>query len=225
MLKILKSLFRSSNQGEIVRKLSHPDHLREGDIVKFAYMEQEDLSNNEFEITKINTYIYGNICYPEIILKDRQGKLLYMMFEEEDGEEYLAISKKIDKADIEDIIGQDVIAKITSDDFISKNRTKFSIKSKPSEFDHWLVGDYREVDSNVKGSFLKGDARYLSEEQMKLQEKFISFLAEDKEGEYAIEIEVYDSGEIEVCASIYCDINQIAEMWPKNNAVAGNAAW
>ncbi|MGK4422419.1 hypothetical protein ACSLVQ_29635, partial [Klebsiella pneumoniae] len=53
-------------------------------------------------------------------------------------------------------------------------------------------------------------------EDINLQEKFTSHIMEDSTEEYAIEIEIYSTGEIEVCATVYHDIDEIEEMWPSN---------
>lgn len=206
----LKTLFGTGGSASSVRKLSHPRDLRTGDIIKFGYVEQPDLSNTEFEVAQINTYIYGDLCYPELVLKDRSGNLLYMMVEEEDGEEYLELSKKISKAQIEGLFGPWDIATITQ----KGTGTKVNISAKPDGFKEWLVDSYVEVDDNVRGAFVKGDARYLSAEDINRQEKFTSHVLEDSTEDYAIEIEIYSTGETEVCATIYHDIDEIEDMWP-----------
>jgi hypothetical protein len=212
MKGFFKSLFGSKNSHDSVRRLSHPRDLREGDIIKFGYIEQPDLSNTEFEVSKINTYIYGDLCYPELILKDRSGNLVYMMVEEEDGDEYLALCKKIQKSEVSEVIGDDAMTRIIN----RGTGVHVPILKKPSGLEAWLVDSYREVDDSVKGSFVKGDARYLSVEDMNRQEKFTSYVLEDPTEEYAIEIEIYSTGETEICATVYHDIDEIEEMWPRH---------
>jgi hypothetical protein len=201
---------------EQVRRLSHPRDIRTGDILKFRYLDQPELSNTEFEVAQINTYIYGNLCYPELVLKDRTGTLLYMMYEEEDGEEYLALSKKIDKAKISDVIPSELMTSLRT----WGTGKKINPASVPQGFEEWLVNNYREVDDDVKGAFVKGDARYLSDEDLQRQEHFTSYILEDDEGEYAIEIEVYETGETEMCATVYHDLQAIEEMWPAQQSGA-----
>ena len=48
------------------------------------------------------------------------------------------------------------------------------------------------------------------------QEKFSSHTLVDRSDEYAIEIELYDTGEVELSATVYHDIEEIEEMWPGN---------
>jgi hypothetical protein len=212
MTGFFKSLFGSGESQGGARRLSHPRDLREGDIIKFGYIEQPDLSNTEFEVSQINTYIYGELCYPELILKDRSGNLVYMMVEEEDGDEYLALCKKIQKSEVSEVIGDDAMTRILT----RGTGSQIPILKKPSGLETWLVDSYREVDDSVKGAFVKGDARYLAVEDINRQEKFTSHILEDSTEEYAIEIEIYSTGETEVCATVYHDIDEIEEMWPSN---------
>lgn len=205
---LLQRLFGGGEQADAPRRLSHPRDLRSGDIIKFRFLDQPDISGNEFEVSQINTYIYGDLCYPELVLKDRVGHLVYLMVEEEDGEEYLALSKKVNKADVNELLPNavEIMARGTG--------TKVEITQKPEGFETWLVNKYEEVDDNVKGAFVKGDARYLSDEELNRQERFTSHIIEDKEGEFALELEIYDTGETELSVTVYHDINEIEEMWP-----------
>jgi hypothetical protein len=212
MRGFFKSLFGSQELKQVARRLSHPRDLREGDIIKFGYIEQPDLSNTEFEVSQINTYIYGDLCYPELILKDRSGNLVYMMVEEEDGDEYLALCKKIQKSEVSEVIGDEAMMRILT----KGTGANISILKKPSDMETWLADSYKKIDDSVKGAFVKGDARYLSAEDINRQEKFTSHILEDSTQEYALEIEIYSTGEIELCATIYHDIDEIEEMWPSN---------
>jgi hypothetical protein len=215
MIGFLKSLFAGGGESKTyVRRLSHPRDLQIGDIIKFGYVDQPDISNTQFEVSHINTYIYGDMCYPELILKDHSGNLVYMMVEEEDGEEYLAIAKKIQKSEISEVIGEDAMARILT----RGTGAIISVVKKPSGMEAWLVDSYKEVDDNIMGAFVRGDARYLSAEEMQRQEKFTSHILEDTTEEYAIEIEIYSTGETELCATIYHDIHAIEEMWPSTLA-------
>lgn len=208
MMSFFKSLFGLGNKGSAVRKLSHPRDLRAGDIIKFHFIDQPDVSGQQFEVALINTYLYGDLCYPELVLKDRSGHIIYMMVEEEDGEEYLALSKKVKKAEISHFI-PDLDSIITPG-----TGAKITIPAKPEGFTEWLSNSYQKVDDSVKGSFVKGDARYLSNEAMSRREHFTAYVLEDDESEYALEVEKYQTGEVELSVTVYQDINAIEELWP-----------
>ncbi len=194
-------------------QLDHPRDLRTGDIIKLGFLEQSELSGKTFEITHVNTYIYGNMCYPELILKDRTGTTIFLMVEEEDGEEYLAFSKKVARNDVRKVLSQDKL------DAIIKARagTTIHLRKKPAGMEEWLADNYTKTDDQVTGMFLAGDARSLSNEEMKRTEPFTSYTLVDSDDKYALEIEVYGSGELELSLTVYHDMEALEEMWPGKN--------
>jgi hypothetical protein len=220
MFSLLKSFLPSKESAQKVRRLTHPRDLRQGDIIQFSYGEVKDFSNVSFEVSQINTYIYGELCYPELILKDRDGNIMYMMVEEEDGDEYLAMCKKIQKTDVPEVLGEHGLAAITA----TGVGMHLTIAHTPAEVEGWLAPKYRKVDDAVRGAFVKGDARYLSEADFQRQEKFTSYILEDESEEYALEIESYSTGEVDVCATVYLDIDDITEMWPSTTPSAPTPA-
>jgi len=191
-------------------KLEHPRDLRAGDIIKLSYLKQSDISGKTFEVSQVNTYIYGNMCYPELILKDRTGNIVFLMVEEEDGEEYLAFSKKVGKTDLHEVLPTAQVEAILK----QGTGTKVKIAGKPAGLEDWLVDKYTETDDHVKGMFLKGDARMLSDEEMKRTEPFSSHTLVDKSDKYALELECYDTGEMELSVTVYHEIREIEERWP-----------
>lgn len=205
MAGFFNKLFGSRDASD-TRKLSHPSQLREGDFLKLKFLPQSDLSGKTFEVSKVNTYTYDGADYPEKILKDREGNIIFMMIEEEDGEEYVGFSKKVPKSQIREIIHQNTL------DSILEPGTGITLKAsnKPEGFEQWLVDAYRETDE-YKGHFAKGDARA---DESQVGEKFKSFLLTDTSDEYALEIEVYGTNEIELSATVYHDINVIEEILP-----------
>ena len=209
MLGLLRNLLGGKNGQPAARKLRHPRDLRAGDIIRFKFLDQQDLSGRQFEVAQVNTYIYDGLWYLEYVLKDASGNLFYLMVEEEDGDEYLALSKKIAKSDIGDMLAQNDM-----DAVLARGTGKqVTLLSKPAGLEDWLKKNYRKSDDAVIGAFVKGDAREISEAEFNRQEKFTSCVLVSKNDEFALEIEVYN-GEVEVCATVYHDIEEIEEMWP-----------
>lgn len=208
-MKWLRALFGGGAETTATRHLSHPDQLRAGDIIKFKFMDLSETSGTQFEVLQVNTNIYGQLCYPELVLKDRDGVLLYVTIEDEDGEEYLSLCKKIGKAKMQDILSPTDIKNIQTKGIGVKITPTI-----PAELQQWLTNQYTEVEE-VKGAFVKGDARSLSDAELKQRDPFTSYLLESDDEEWALELEVYDSGEMELCATRYFDLEEIEEMWPQ----------
>lgn len=193
------------------RSLRHPRDLRAGDIIKFGLLPQTDISGKEFEVTHVNTYIYGEMGYPELVLKDREGKIIFLMVEEEDGEEYMALSKKVGKVMMQEIMGPWDLNEIKK----VGTGTKIDIAKTPEGFEEWMVDQYIEVQDAVMGAYMKGDARNMTDAELqKGVERFSSYILEDKTEEFALEIEGYESGETEMCVTVYHELRGIEEMWP-----------
>jgi len=49
--------------------LEHPKDLQLGDLIKFRFLPQQDISNQRFEITEINTYDFKQQAYTVFTLQ------------------------------------------------------------------------------------------------------------------------------------------------------------
>lgn len=206
----LARLFGDSDTKPQARRLHHPRDLQAGDIIKFRFMDQSDIGGKEFEVEQINTYLYGNMGYPELVLKDRSGAIIYMMLEDEDGEEYIALSRKISRAKLADVLSPEQLKDMEHGIF----GVTFSFDDMPHIYTEWMTAKYRKTEGNVKGGFLKGDARTMSMDAIERHERFTSHICEDQEGDYALELECYESGEKELSVTVYHEFSTIEEMWP-----------
>lgn len=218
MLKFVRALFSThqENRNQDKRHLRHPRDLREGDIIKFGYLPIGDISGRTFEIKQVNTYLYGNLKYPEYVLEDRAGELLYLMVEDEDGEEYAAVSKKVPKGILQDFLSDSLVEEIKA------KKTSVNFENLPDTLKDWLQAHaYKTVDFQVKGAFVKGDLRNNQSDNTIERDRFVSYILEDNAGESAVEVEVYESGETEVCVTTYLDLDSIEEMWPAKNETSG----
>ena len=212
MFDFMKKMFGGSDaaDGKRERKLRHPRDLRPGDIIKFSFMDNQDLSGRQFEVTQINSYLYDGLHYPELILKDTQGNIVYLMMEEEDGEECVSISKKIARSQIRKVIEQDDLDKVLK----KGTGASIDVASVPEGLDQWLASTYTETEE-ATGFFVKGDTRDPNHSGGG-REKFKSYTLIDDSDEYALEIEVYGKEELEMCATVYLEVGDIDEMWPGN---------
>ena len=209
MAGLFSAWFGASGKAR-VRKLSHPRELQQGDIVKFRFLDQSDIGGQEFEVSEVNTYVYGEWCYPELVLKDRSNNVIFMMVEEEDGEEYLAITKKVAKGAIPTIIDQAEL------DAVLRGGTgsRVTIRNKPEGFEEWLADHYTETDDRIEGGYVRGDVRGMTGDVEAMQVRFVGHVLMDANDEFGLEIEIYGGGEIELSVTVFHDVAEIAEMWP-----------
>lgn len=212
MFGFIKNMFGGSDAAEPQRKLKHPRDLKDGDILKFAFLDNQDLSGKQFEVSQVNSYLYDGLHYPELILKDSQGNIVYLMMEEEDGEECVAVSKKVPRSQIRKVVDQADLDKILE----KGTGTTIDVASVPEGLESWLAKTYTETEE-AKGSFAKGDTRDASHGGGG-KERFKSHTLVDDSDEFALEIEVYGANEIEMSATVYLEVSDIEEMWPGSAA-------
>lgn len=214
MISLFKSLFGSSDNddaGSGRRRLSQPQDLQLGDIIKFKFMDHDVLSGKQFEVTKVNTYFYGSVSMPEFALTDSEGNTVYMVVEDEDEEEYLEISKVVKKSQIDEILSDAVI-----NDILKAGRGgKLLLSDVPDQYLPWVSSKkYKKTEDAVKGSFAKGDVRTVVSSYELTRENFVYYTLVDKSDEYGMELAVYENGEMELSLTSYLELNQIEEMWP-----------
>ena len=73
----------------ITRTLDHPRDLELGDIIKFQYLSQNDLSNQQFEITSENTYDFEDRKLTEFTLKGDVKDTIHLIVDETGDEPFL----------------------------------------------------------------------------------------------------------------------------------------
>ncbi len=191
-------------------RLDHPRDLRAGDILKLGFLPQPELNGSTFEITQVNTYIYGDLCYPELVLKDRKGNIVFLMVEEEDGEEYLAFSRKVARSDVWHLLDQQQLDSIVT----ARGGERIHLRDKLHGMEEWLADEYRKSSDKIVGRFLRGDAREMDDEEIQHTEGFVSHILVNDKDTHALEIEIYDSGELELSLTVYHELSAIEEMWP-----------
>ena len=78
-------IFRNPFKKKGLNKLEHPKDLMIGDIVKFSFLSQPDLSNKKFEVVEINTYDFKHDVSTQFSLKGEGGNIIFLVAENEDG--------------------------------------------------------------------------------------------------------------------------------------------
>ena len=82
-------------------------------------------------------------------------------------------------------------------------------------FENWLVENYTESDDALKAGFLIGDVRDMSVSDRNNQEELTTYTLIDDSDEYALDLEISKGGELELSATIYRDLSEIEEIWPR----------
>lgn len=202
------------NNNENINRVSptHPDDLEIGDIIKFAFTDNDELSNQRCEVIAINSYDFGGELGSSFTIKSDKGQTYFLAVAGEDGEDYIAISKKLKRSEVNQLFDDTEFSSVFDEGATAKLTRKSDY---PAELEKWTAPSYYESEDCVRGYYHKGD--YRQEGLPKYEdsgEQLDYYLLEDDDESFAIEIEVYGNGETEVCVAIYLDLSDIEEYWP-----------
>jgi len=209
----LGKLFGKGGKGdaETIRPLNHPSELDKGDIIKLSFLDQQDLSNKRFEVDDVNTYDFKGEQSTSFTLKGESGEIVFLSVERKNGKEYLAFSRLLKRSEVLELFDEQDFASV----FDEGANTRLERRAAPASFEDWTAAQYVEEEDCSQGYYHEGDYRNRSLPRFEDESSSLEYyLLQDPHGDFAIGIEVYESGETEVSAIIYLDIPTIAELWP-----------
>lgn len=209
MTGFVKSFFNKDKKE--LRTLENPRDLITGDILKFDFMPQSDLSNNQFQVTAVNTYDFEDRKLTEFTLKGESEESIYLIVDETGDEPFLSFSKKINRNIVEDVFNMDEFAAIfDSEDPASLNRI-----AEPANLENWTTDKYLQEVYAEGGYYHKGDYRNKTIPPNETDgDDFEYYMLIGNKREFVIEAEVYDGGETDIIVSIRRPLSDIEEMHP-----------
>lgn len=209
MFDKLKGLLGDQEAPQAARTLAAPDQLMTGDVIKFQFMAQPELSGKQFEVAAITTYDFEHGAYAQFALKGETSELMFLSVHERKGETYLAISKKITREDVEGLFDLDLFAEVFEEGPLTIPATSYEpLKT-------WQASGYfKDIDCQ-RGYRHIGDYRHESLPEFEEDAEGIDYYRLlDKSEKHAIEIEVGDHDDSDVYITVYQPVSVIAEMWP-----------
>jgi len=209
MKNLFKAVFSKKDEIE-TRELNHPRDLQTGDIIKFQYLPQNDLSNRQFEVSNINTYDFEDRNLTEFTLTGDNKDAIYLIINETDDEPFLSLSKKIQRPDVEKLFDLDEFSEL----FDNEDHSLLNRLEEPKNLENWTAKQYRQEIFAEGGYFHKGDYR---NKPVPVDENsgddFEYYLAIDDNRKHVVEAEVYDDGETDVIITLRLPLSSIEEMW------------
>ena len=94
MLESLTDFWKPSKKGQGKEKLD-PKQLQVGSTIGFGFVPQAILSGRRLTVTAINTYQFGEEALTSFILTQEKDPGVSMIVAESEGEQYLALSRRI----------------------------------------------------------------------------------------------------------------------------------
>lgn len=205
MLDALSDFWKpqKKSQGE---KL-HADQLQIGSAIVFGFVPQTSLSGRRMQISAINTYQFGSEALTSFVLSQEQGPGISMIVAESEGEQYLAISRRITMSDRIKMFESADLENVTE----KSDADKLSCKEN-TDFKGWTVASYRREIQGMKGMLFAGDFRKTPLPTASVGQEFKYTLLASDNNEHAVEIEKYPDGRVEMYATVYRRVSDIGEV-------------
>ncbi|MFT4924052.1 MAG: hypothetical protein ACI8WB_000130 [Phenylobacterium sp.] len=197
-----------------VRHLTHPSQLNVGDMIQLidSFALPPELKGQTLRVDAINTYQYQYDNEFELLLKGDSNKSIFLVVENDDGEEWANFSIKVPRQTVEDLFGLDQFAEIFDvEDLVTIKRLN-EVKG----LERWSTDTYTQKSAPNTGYFYEKD--YRNETIPKHAEdggepvECISLA--DSDDDFAVNIEIWDDGETDVSLTVSRPLSDIVDLFP-----------
>jgi hypothetical protein len=206
MLEAITDFWKPVKKSAQPAKLSLKD-LQIGSVIGFGYVPQVALNGRKLTVTAINSYQFGQDVLTSFVLSNEKDVEVSMIVAEAQGEQYLAISRRISISDRNKLFDSEALKRITTDE----TATTFKCRDNVPELKGWLVGGYKREIQGMRGFLHRADFRDGSDGSH-AGEEFQYTLLGSNSNEHAIEIESYIDGHVDIYATIYRRTSDISEI-------------
>jgi len=181
--------------------------LKIGSLVSFGYMPQMAISGRKLNVSAINTYQFGADVLTSFVLSREKEADVSMIIADAQGDQYLAISRKLSPTERSKLFAENTIFAIIS----KTDASKLNCRDNVPELKGWMALEYKREIQGMKGFLHSGDFRE-GKDKLNSGDEFSYTLLGSDSNEHALEIEEYKDGRVEVYATIYrktSDINDV----------------
>lgn len=214
MLDVITDFWKPmSRKAQAEEKKVSIDELQVGCTIGFGFVPQASISGRRLRVTGLNLYQFGDEMLESFVLVAEQDTQISLIVAESDGEKYLALSRRLSTSERMKLFEANEL-----DAVIEKADAK-ELRSKDGgdAYKGWLVPSYGKQIHAHKGALLKGGS------DSKEAQEFDYYLLVSSNNEHAIEIERYDDGRVEICATVYRRLSDIGQVMPPAAAEVSDA--
>ena len=183
------------------------DDLREGCHITFGVLPQNRISQQQLEITTINTYQFGSELLTSFQLALKGESVASLIIAGSKGDQYLALSRRLNEEEKANLFQSHALQQIID----APDAPKITVDHHLLSLKGWLVSSYKREIQGLKGRFYEGDYRAAPPMQNEGSEFTYSLLVSDS-NEHLIEIEKHEDHRIEVFATIYRRMADVVEV-------------
>lgn len=207
MLEAIADFWKPVKKGQPQEKLQ-PEHLQVGSVIGFGFVPQAILNGRRLQVSAINTYQFGDEALNSFALTQDKDPGVSMIVAESDGEQYLAISRRVSIGDRMKLFESHDLDNVMN----RVDVTRLACRENAPDYKGWVVASYKREIQGLKGRIFKGDFRKSPLPAPSEGQEFEYTLLVSDSNEHAIEIEKYKDGRIEVYATIYRRMNDVGEI-------------
>lgn len=165
------------------------------------------LRGQQLEVQSINTYDYDGDKELEWVLKGSNDLQIYLSLDEDDTSS-LALSLKISRGDVGTLFDADEFAGV----FDSNQSVTLTTRGAPEHLAGWYADSYAQSNVVEPGRFHRQDHRQSG--ALRNGEDFDLYTLMDGDEDKGVDIEVYRSGQTDVCLTIYRPLSDIVDFFP-----------
>jgi len=216
-MSFFKKIFNKSDNEP--RKLSTVGDLNVNDIIVLtdSFALPENLRNQQFQVSAVNSYEFENNTQSEWVLKNNQDELLYLTLDIDD-EIYLKFSLELDEEAVETLFNLDDFALVfDQDNFEDQARDLLTRQQESEHTNQWTSEQYQQCIFAQVGFFHRKDHRcenLSAYEGKDAGEQFELYQLLDKEQSRGIDVEVWSDGDTDVFLTLYRPVSDIIDMYP-----------
>lgn len=210
MLDALSDFWKPLKKTPAAQEKLRPEQLQIGSAIGFGFVPQTSLSGRRLEVAAINTYRFGEETLTSFVLTQEKDAGVSMIVAESEGEQYLAISRRLTINDRMKMFNSQDLENATE----KSEAAPLACNAAPADFKGWTVASYKREIQGLTGHIYQGDFRKIPLPSASAAQEFKYTLLVSESNEHAIEIEKYTDGRTEVYATVYRRISDIGEVSP-----------
>lgn len=180
-----------------------PESVGKGMALKFANrLPCPNLRGKECAVAQTVTYDIGGMRFASFVLDAEEGDVS-LIFGEDEGESYLALSQKLREPEIRYLLSDDTVEKLISD----APPLRLALGNPPTRFLGWLEKTYDRQIAHLSGK------RYMDGSKNGKSLTYALYISGDERS--ALEVERDSDGTLRLLATIYRPLSDIAEVMAK----------
>ncbi len=195
------------------RELVSVDQLEKRDIITFKHRQilPPEIQGHTFEVTGVGSYQYDDGTVKELTLSNEDQQNYFITLDKNDGEPYIAISRKIPRAQVLTLFDENDFAQLWEEGYCH-----LTTQTVPEGLEAWVTDSYQQ-------EINQGEAYYYDRDMLKTKpsayadddgEPLRYHDCEGSDDSYGLSVEVWTDGTTDVAVVVYCPVDVIEEFHP-----------